>query len=69
MNNRAGSSKDRPGAYKRSVILHKAESNGTAGYGTVRPVVWEDGGDGNIPASYPISYEMVTLAMQPSPVP
>ena len=28
------------------------ESNGTAGYGTVRPVVWEDGG-GN-PASYPM---------------
>ena len=34
------------------MILHKAESNGTAGYGIVRPVVWEDGGDGNIPASY-----------------
>lgn len=45
---------DEPGAYRRSGILHKAESNRTAGYGTVRPVVWEDGGDGNIPASYPI---------------
>jgi hypothetical protein len=28
------------------------EFNGTAGYGTVRPVVWEDGG--REPASYPI---------------
>jgi hypothetical protein len=28
--------------------------NGTAGYGTVRPVVWEDGG--REPASYPIDW-------------
>ena len=33
----------------------KAESTRTAGYGTVRPVVWEDGGDGGNPA-YPIQH-------------
>lgn len=29
-----------------SIVLtrHKVEINGTAGYGTVRPLVWEDGG-------------------------
>ena len=31
------------------------EFNGTAGYGTVCPVVWEDGGGD--PASYPILFE------------
>ena len=41
---RAGSPSDTPGAFRRSGARHKVEFNGTAGYGTVRPVVWEDGG-------------------------
>jgi hypothetical protein len=32
--------------------IGSAQSTGTAGYRTVRPVVWEDGGSN--PASYPI---------------
>lgn len=56
----------RPGASKAAAKVDKSAATGgptqgcrlntitpsTAGYGTVRPVVWEDGG-GN-PASYPI---------------
>ena len=56
MNSRAGSSKGGSGAYRHSEILDKAESNRTAGYGTVGPVVLEDDEDGNIPASYPINF-------------
>jgi hypothetical protein len=33
--------------------IGSAQSTGTAGYRTVRPVVWEDGGSN--PASYPIA--------------
>jgi hypothetical protein len=38
--------------------LITAQSTGTAGYGTVRPVVWEDGGGD--PASYPINLTLVS---------
>jgi hypothetical protein len=35
--------------------IGSAQSTGTAGYRTVRPVVWEDGGSN--PASYPIGLD------------
>ena len=40
--------------------IGSAQSTGTAGYRTVRPVVWEHGGSN--PASYPIVKERPALA-------
>ena len=52
MKAKAGSLRGKPGAYSQSGTRHKAALDGTAGYGTVRPVVWEDGG-GAIPRLLP----------------
>jgi hypothetical protein len=41
--------------------IGSAQSTGTAGYRTVRPVVWEDGGSN--PASYPIVAGLVNEGM------
>jgi hypothetical protein len=50
---KAGSLRGKTGAYSQSGTRHKVAINGTAGYGTVRPVVWEDG-EVLILTSYPI---------------